>query len=264
VLDKVSAPNPVVQGGSLSYTIRLVNTGAPASGVTLTDLLPSGVSFLSASPPAGWTCTNQANQVICSGGVANTGISSFTIVVNVTGCQPPLVNTVSVSPSSLVLAGNPSTVTNTTAEVCASDLPTPTPTGGTVGPRTLFINKTAQPNPVNVGNVLTYDLQVINVGTSTQGIVVTDTLPSGVTFLNPSTPVGWTCTNERSQVTCSGGTVPVGVPVTFHIRVRVDDCLAAKTNTATVAQNGVLAGTASTVTAVLCPTPTVTATTTRS
>jgi uncharacterized repeat protein (TIGR01451 family) len=259
VIDKVSSSNPAVQGGTLKYTVRLINVGTPRSGATLTDTLPAGASFLSASPPPGWVCTSQDNQVICSGGTAPTGVSEFTIVVTLTGCQSPLVNTVSVSPATLMLTGSPSTATNTTAELCTADIPTPTPTSATSQTRTLFVSKTAQPNPVAQGDVLTYAIQVVNISSTTSGIVVTDTLPAGVTYLNSSTEVGWSCTQASGVVTCSGGTVPTGVPVSFYIRVQVTDCTT-KLNTVTATQGGAVTATASTVTTALCPTPTRTAT----
>ena len=64
-------PDPVPQGDTLTYfiTVRNVGPGA-ATNVTLTDTLPGGVDFLSASPSQG-TCTGTATVVCTFGDVAN-------------------------------------------------------------------------------------------------------------------------------------------------------------------------------------------------
>ena len=57
------APDPVVAGGTLTYTIDVTNNlPGSATGLTLTDTLPAGVTFLSAS--AG--CSNAAGTVTCN------------------------------------------------------------------------------------------------------------------------------------------------------------------------------------------------------
>ena len=51
------APDPIVVNGSLSYTIQVSNNAATeATGVTVSDLLPANVTYVSATTPSG-TCT---------------------------------------------------------------------------------------------------------------------------------------------------------------------------------------------------------------
>ena len=48
------SPDPVATGATLTYSIRVRNTGPdPATNAVLTDSIPSGVTFVSATPSAG-------------------------------------------------------------------------------------------------------------------------------------------------------------------------------------------------------------------
>jgi uncharacterized repeat protein (TIGR01451 family) len=56
-------PDPVKVGSNLTYTIRIANTGsAMATGVQVTDTLPKGVNFVSASPG----CSIKGRTIICT------------------------------------------------------------------------------------------------------------------------------------------------------------------------------------------------------
>jgi uncharacterized repeat protein (TIGR01451 family) len=56
-------PDPVKVGSNLTYTIRVANTGsAPATGVKVTDTLPRGVNFVSASSG----CSTQGRTITCT------------------------------------------------------------------------------------------------------------------------------------------------------------------------------------------------------
>ncbi|MFO1297777.1 MAG: hypothetical protein U1F25_15805, partial [Rubrivivax sp.] len=55
-LAKAGAPNPVVGGANVTYTLTVSNAGPNAAGsLRLVDTLPPAVSFVSAAG-AGWTC----------------------------------------------------------------------------------------------------------------------------------------------------------------------------------------------------------------
>jgi uncharacterized repeat protein (TIGR01451 family) len=83
---QAGAPNPVAVGSNLTYTVTVANQGpADASGLVLTDTLPAGVDFVSATSPAG-SCSHLAGVVTCSFASINAGGSAIvTIVVVPTG-----------------------------------------------------------------------------------------------------------------------------------------------------------------------------------
>jgi uncharacterized repeat protein (TIGR01451 family) len=86
-ITKTDSPDPVNVGSTLTYTIQVHNLGPEAAtGVTVTDQLPKGVDFVSASASSG-TCTHSGRRVTCElgtvgvGGVNYSGAASVTIAV---------------------------------------------------------------------------------------------------------------------------------------------------------------------------------------
>jgi uncharacterized repeat protein (TIGR01451 family) len=92
-ITKSGAPNPVVSGNRLTYTIAVTNNGPQdATGVTVTDALPASLHFNSVSSSQG-TCTRstvtspqpKGGTVTCSvGNLANGAKARITIVVTAT------------------------------------------------------------------------------------------------------------------------------------------------------------------------------------
>lgn len=82
-LVKTDSPDPVTVGQNLTYTVIVTNNGADdATGVMLTDTLPSGATFVSASPSQGDPCTELSGAVSCSfGDIANSGSAQVEIVI---------------------------------------------------------------------------------------------------------------------------------------------------------------------------------------
>jgi uncharacterized repeat protein (TIGR01451 family) len=113
----------------------------------------------------------------------------------------------------------------------------------------LSISKTASPDPVTMGEALTYKIQVENLGQQATVVVVTDTLPANTSYVPGSATAGgqlqgdnlrWTAAvlapgevrtfsfrvtvlggmyvvNERYRVTCSEGASAVGEPVVTEV-----------------------------------------------
>ncbi|CCW06209.1 Kelch repeat-containing protein [Bacillus sp. GeD10] len=76
---KTDSPDPIMVGQDLTYTVTVTNNGpSAATGVTLKDVLPSSVTFVSASPG----CILSNGVVNCSIGTLLVGSSvAITIVV---------------------------------------------------------------------------------------------------------------------------------------------------------------------------------------
>jgi uncharacterized repeat protein (TIGR01451 family) len=86
----------------------------------------------------------------------------------------------------------------------------------------LVVTKTATPNPVFVGNNLTYNLTVSNAGPNdATGVVLTDTIaiPGGqFTVVSATTPKpGGSCSTSGSTITCSLGSFAPGASTTVTI-----------------------------------------------
>ncbi len=80
-LSKTASPNPAIVNTSLTYRIVVVNNGpSPATGVTMTDNLPAGINFISATATQG-TCSGTTTVVCSFGSLANGGSAIATITV---------------------------------------------------------------------------------------------------------------------------------------------------------------------------------------
>jgi len=80
------APDPVDVGSNLTYTVTVTNHGPvdPATGVTMTDNLPAGVNFVSATAGQG-SCSENAGTVTCTlGSVAVATPVVITVMVTPT------------------------------------------------------------------------------------------------------------------------------------------------------------------------------------
>ena len=95
------APDPILAGNNLTYTITVTNFGpATATNVIVTNTLPGGVIFVSVTPPG--TAATNGGIITVTNGLGNLGngaVSTFNIVVTPTA---PGTNTDSASVGSSV------------------------------------------------------------------------------------------------------------------------------------------------------------------
>jgi uncharacterized repeat protein (TIGR01451 family) len=129
-VSKTAAPNPVAVGGHLVYTVTVTNVGASAaSGVVLTDDLPDGVNFVSATPTQG-TCSG---AVSCNLGSLAFGASA-TVTIEVTPTAAgSTTNTADVTWTGTDPTPGPTTATVTTSVVADQFTLTVTRPGSGVG-----------------------------------------------------------------------------------------------------------------------------------
>jgi uncharacterized repeat protein (TIGR01451 family) len=111
-LTNSDSPDPVTAGDNLIYAIQVDNPGTlPATGVTVTDQLPSGVDFVSAT---GGVCERTGDTVTCDLGQVDAGASPIVAIVVKTKKAGTLTSTATVtSPEDVVLANNSATATTT-------------------------------------------------------------------------------------------------------------------------------------------------------
>jgi uncharacterized protein (TIGR03437 family) len=85
--------NPVMVNNNLSYSISVTNLGlSPATGVAVTDQLPQGATFVSASATKG-SCDNNAGTVTCNIGDLAVGANAAVTIVVTPAVAGALANT---------------------------------------------------------------------------------------------------------------------------------------------------------------------------
>ena len=187
--------DPFTQGQvGATFTVTVSNQGkGPTAGtVTVIDTLPAGLTGTAAG--LDWTCTANAQSVTCTRSdslAAGQSYPAISLTVNVSPTASSATNTVIVSGGGDGTAGN-----NT-----ATDPVTVTPTAPDVS-ADLTISK-SHSGVVTQGGAVSFSIVVRNVGaaSSTGEVVVTDTLPQGLTPTTATGP-GWSCVMATSTVTC--------------------------------------------------------------
>jgi uncharacterized repeat protein (TIGR01451 family) len=116
-LTKSDAPDPVLSGSTLTYSLLVNNLGpGPANGVVVTDTLPAGTAFSSCGTSQG-VCTFLAGIVTANlGTIGSSGAATVTIVVTVTapgGSTLTNTGTVSSTTPDPNAGNNSSTITTT-------------------------------------------------------------------------------------------------------------------------------------------------------
>lgn len=108
-------PDPVAVGSNLTYTVIVSNLGpATASGVTLSDTLPAGVTFVSATPSQG-SCTQSGGIVSCALGSIDSGASATVAIVVTPTATGTIVNSASAASAAVdFVPGNNSASASTT------------------------------------------------------------------------------------------------------------------------------------------------------
>jgi len=224
IVSKTDSPDPVKLGDTVTYTITVSNIGTlEETDVEVRDTLPA--SFTNIIPTVvsgGFTSSVTGNVVNFTGGSLAAGASAtLTIAAKAISSVPTVTNTVVVDPDDISFESNESNNTFTEST--------------TVAAPDLAITKTDSPDPVLIGNTLTYSIRVSNIGSdAATGVVVQDTLPSNLTNVTATTAAGFTAQQTGNIFTFSGGTLAAGAIADFTIQGTVSNGVQNISNTAVV------------------------------
>ena len=214
VTDTISATAPNV-GDTVTYTVTVSNLGSnTATSVSLQDVLPVGLSFLSSSGGGTYTSSTGVWNV---GSVTTGSTQTLTIVAKVTS-PAATTDTASVSHSDQY---DPNLVNNTAS---ATEAPQQAD---------LAVTDTISASTPNVGDVVTYTVTVANSGPNTAtNVSLADVLPAGLSFLSS----GGTGTYTNSSGVWNVGSLTSGSTQTLTIVAKVTSP-AGSTDTASVSHS---------------------------
>jgi uncharacterized repeat protein (TIGR01451 family) len=206
------------------FTVTVTNAAGRdnATGVQVTDVLPSGLTFVSATPSQG----NFSNATgVWTVGNVNAGASANLQIVATVASTGAKTNTAEVTDADQ--ADLDSTPGNAAAGEDDRDSVTVTPPV-----IDLSLTKTASTATPNVGQNVTFTVTVANAAgrDNATGVQVTDVLPSGLTFVS-STPSQGSYDNTTGVWTV--GNVNAGASANLQIVATVTTS-GTKTNTAEV------------------------------
>jgi uncharacterized repeat protein (TIGR01451 family) len=244
VVTMSAAPNPVLAGNQITYTVTVHNNGpAATSSVTLTDTIPTHTTFVSlAQTGTTWVCPAPGAAVSCTiASLPSGATTTFTLIVTVTaGTASGTVITNTASTSTATPDPNPGSNSATTNVTVAS-----------AGQYDLSVTSSASPNPVTPGNNITFLLNFANNGpSSASNVTYTDSVPANTTFVSLTLPAGATCPTlpavggtgaisccPGTGGVCNGAAIPSGTNAQLPLVVKVNASTASGTvisNTASI------------------------------
>jgi len=217
-LSVAKSGTPTVTAGSrVTYTILVTNSGpVTAEAVQVVDALPDAVSLLELDPSQG-VCNAGVTCDLGDLGVGGTATVTIVALVD-SDVTEPFTNVVRVS------AANPESNTRDN-EASAT-------TEAVLTQADLSVEKAAEQDSATPGGSVSYEIVVANAGPSdAQDVVVTDTLPEGVTFVGAAPPA----TSGPDPLVWELGDLAAGDDATIDVIVEVSSGLTDTfTNTVTV------------------------------
>jgi len=202
-----------LQGDIITYTVTLVNNGpAGATDVSLTDVLPDGLSYGGYVSSTTGVASAADSTISWTGTVPAGGTEIVTYTAQVARPWPrlePITNTATVDENTGLA---PIELTRTVYPLGSSDLSASA--------------KTVSPAVAEPGEVVTYTITLTNTGyVNESGVILTDTIPADMTYVEGSVTGGATYSETANMITWEGD-VDYGSPVVISFQAMVSDDLA--------------------------------------
>lgn len=199
---QMAQPSPVAVGSNLTFIVTVTNQGpADVTGVQVTNILPATATLVSFSSTAG-QCTNNGGRIECVLGPMTNGQSaaiSVTVIPNVLGA---ITNQAFAGANELDFNRNNNASGHEVMVKRVNDL---------------VLSASAAPEPLALGQRLTYSLIVSNRGpNAATDVLLRHDLPSDLVFAGASSSQG-ACTNDGAVVLCALGAINSGARVTLSI-----------------------------------------------
>jgi uncharacterized repeat protein (TIGR01451 family) len=203
---QTASPDPVTTGSDLTYNITVNNNGpARATDVTVTDNIPAGTSFQSASAPTGWSTTapnvgDGGTVTFAKSSLAASEPAFFTVVVKA-NCG--VANGTTISNTVTVSGSRPDSNTDNNASTVTAQTSDPAP----------IINLPAnivQPtDPGQPTAIVTYN---VTADDNCAGVTLMSDHLSGTAFPIGTTTVTITATDSTGNISTGTFTVTINDP----------------------------------------------------
>jgi uncharacterized repeat protein (TIGR01451 family) len=211
-ISMTASRNPVPVEFNLDYAITVSNTGPPATGVQVTDTIPSITTLTGMSTSQG-TCSFDPGlrKVTCDLGTVNAGSPVTIHIIVKPRSEGTLNNTADVTENEVDANTN-----NNSASV--NGIPA-------LKYVDLAVSMVESADPIFSGDNETYTLTVTNIATpfSATGTVLTDSLPASMTFVSATTSQGSLVTppvGSTGVVTANLGSIAPGATATVTITAK--------------------------------------------
>jgi len=207
-LTKTSLTNPIAAGGMETYEFVVGNKGPyKATEITVTDTLPSGLSFRDNTTGSGWSCSASGQDVTCtySNELDINASSTFTFDAKVTtDTVGTLSNVAIVSAKEMEVNSDDNNGTDDLTVTAGTDV---------------SISKSIVERPAIAEQGVTFKLVVKNEGPMVaEDVMLTDTLPSGYTGISAS-GTGWSCSVSGQEVSCTRNDTSMDVDLSETITI---------------------------------------------
>ncbi len=211
-----------------TFTLTETNTGGTGSSgtITVSDILPTGLSAPASFTSGSWNCTMAGQTVSCTNSTslaAISGSSTISVPITIAASAVPSGTTASLTNNASVGGGgdpNNGGAPPTPGTCLVGDLHCASTTTTVSAKADLVVSKVASPVSTYVpGQSLNYTMTVTNNGPSNlTGVTVSDTVPATVTVSS------WTCSVASGSADCdttaagtgaSGSTNAISLPNVF-------------------------------------------------